>query len=199
MHYCPTSCRSAPTLRALRALRSYRCREGGHKARISVRARHGTCLAPRAFACRPLKDRGRKSSVVVQLLGVARPDRSPVSRRRLLSDGPGRAGSAAAAGAPSRRAWPTAAVAEVGAGSGALPRGAAPAGQCAIVARVFAKLVKNPIHAPASDIDTSAIHNFRVPVRSVTYPLGGGLLAVLWPQGWVYWPNNGHCSPCHTK
>ena len=28
---------------------------------------------------------------------------------------------------------------------------------------------------------------------------GGGLLAVLWPQGWVYWPNNGHCSACHTK
>ena len=24
-------------------------------------------------------------------------------------------------------------------------------------------------------------------------------MAVLWPQGWVYWPNNGHCSPCHTK
>ena len=52
-------------------------------------------------------------------------------------------------------------------------------------------------HAQTSD--TSAIHNFRVPVRSVTYPPGGGLLAVLWPQGWVYWPNNGHCSPCHTK
>ena len=47
--------------------------------------------------------------------------------------------------------------------------------------------------------DTSAIHNFRVPVRSVTYPRGGGLLAVLWPQGWVYWPNNGHCSACHTN
>ena len=45
-----------------------------------------------------------------------------------MSDAPGRAGSAAAAGAPSRRAWPTAAAAEVGAGSGALPRGAAPAG-----------------------------------------------------------------------
>jgi len=46
----------------------------------------------------------------------------------LLSDAPGRAGSAAAAGAPSRRACPTAAAAEVGAGSGALPWGAAPAG-----------------------------------------------------------------------
>ena len=53
--------------------------------------------------------------------------------------------------------------------------------------------------ARAQTSDTSAIHNFRVPVRSVTYPRGGGLLAVLWPQGWVYWPNNGHCSPCHTK
>ena len=53
--------------------------------------------------------------------------------------------------------------------------------------------------ARAQTSDTSAIHNFRVPVRSVTYPPGGGLLAVLWPQGWVYWPNNGHCSACHTK
>jgi len=51
-----------------------------------------------------------------------------------LSDAPGRAGSAAAAGAPSRRAWPTAAAAEVGAGSGALPRRAAPAG-CSLRAR----------------------------------------------------------------
>ena len=75
---------------------------------------------------RPLKDRGRKSSVVVQLL--ERPDSSPASRRKLPSDAPGRAGSAPAAGAPSRRAWPTAAAAEVGAGSGALPRRAARAG-----------------------------------------------------------------------
>ena len=42
-------------------------------------------------------------------------------------------------------------------------------------------------------------HLRAMPVRSVTYPPGGGLLAVLWPQGWVYWPNNGHCSACHTK
>ena len=83
-------------------------------------------------ACRPLKDRGRKSSVGVQLLSVERPDSSPASRRKLPSDAPGRPGSAAAAGAPSRRAWPTAAAAEVGAGSGALPRGAAWAG-CARV------------------------------------------------------------------
>ena len=64
----------------------------------------------------------------MQLLGVERPDSSPASCRKLSSDAPGRAGSAAAAGAPSRRAWPTAAAAEVGAGSGALPRRAAPAG-----------------------------------------------------------------------
>ena len=51
----------------------------------------------------------------------------------------------------------------------------------------------------ARPVTAPAIHNFRVPARSVTYPPGGGLLAVLWPQGWVYWPNNGHCSPCHTK
>ena len=44
------------------------------------------------------------------------------------------------------------------------------------------------------DLRAPAIHNFRVPVRSVTYPPGGGLLAVLWPQGWVYWPNNGQTS-----
>ena len=31
-----------------------------------------------------------------------------------------------------------------------------------------------------------AIHNLRVPVASVSRPQGGGLLAVLWPQGWVY-------------
>ena len=71
---------------------------------------------------------GAEEQHVVQLLGVQRPDSSPASRGKLPSDAPGRAGSAAAAGAPSRRAWPTAAAAEVGAGSGALPRGAAPAG-----------------------------------------------------------------------
>ena len=71
---------------------------------------------------------GAEEQHVVQLLGVDRPDSSPASCRKLPSDAPGRAGSAAAAGAPSRRAWPTAAAAEVGAGSGALPRGAAPAG-----------------------------------------------------------------------
>jgi len=75
---------------------------------------------------------GAEEQHVVQLLGVERPDSSPASRRKLPSDAPGRAGSAAAAGAPSRRAWPTAAAAEVGAGSGALPPGAAPAG-CARV------------------------------------------------------------------
>ena len=31
-----------------------------------------------------------------------------------------------------------------------------------------------------------AIHNLRVPVASVSRPQGGGLLAVLWPPGWVY-------------
>ena len=71
---------------------------------------------------------GAEEQHVVQLLRVERPDSSPVRRGKLSSDAPGRAGSAAAAGAPSRRAWPTAAAAEVGAGSGALPRGAAPAG-----------------------------------------------------------------------
>ena len=71
---------------------------------------------------------GAEEQHVVQLLGVQRPDSSPASRRKLPSDAPGRAVSAAAAGAPSRRAWPTAAAAEVGAGSGALPRRAAPAG-----------------------------------------------------------------------
>ena len=71
---------------------------------------------------------GPEEQHVVQLLGVERPDSSPASRRKLPSDAPGRAGSAPAAGAPSRRAWPTAAAAEVGAGSGALPRRAAPAG-----------------------------------------------------------------------
>ena len=50
-----------------------------------------------------------------------RPDGSPASRGKRPSDAPGRAGSAAAAGAPSRRASPTAAAAAVGAGSGALP------------------------------------------------------------------------------
>ena len=75
---------------------------------------------------------GAEEQHVVQLLGAQRPDSSPASRRKLPSDAPGRAGSAAAAGAPSRRAWPTAAAAEVGAGSGALPPGAAPAG-CARV------------------------------------------------------------------
>ena len=43
----------------------------------------------------------RKSSVAVQLLGVERPESSPATRGKLLSDAPGRAGSAAAAGAPS--------------------------------------------------------------------------------------------------
>ena len=65
----------------------------------------------------------------MQLLGVERPDSSPASRETLLSDAPGRAGSATAAGAPSRRAWPTAAAAEVGAGSGALPMRAMTAGR----------------------------------------------------------------------
>ena len=69
-----------------------------------------------------MKDRGRKQHVV-QLLGVEWPESSPVTRGELLSDAPGRAGSAAAAaGAPPRHAWPTAVAAEVGAGSGALPR-----------------------------------------------------------------------------
>ena len=54
------------------------------------------------------------------------------------------------------------------------------------------RLAQLPVTRPA-------IHNSRVPVASVSRPQGGGLLAVLWPQGWVYWPNNGHCSPCHTK
>ena len=71
---------------------------------------------------------GAEEQHVVQLLTVERPDSSSVRCGRLLSDAPGRAGSAAAAGAPSRRACPTAAAAEVGASSGALPRGAAPAG-----------------------------------------------------------------------
>ena len=74
------------------------------------------------------EDPGAEEQHVVQLLGVQRPDSSPARRGKLPSDAPGRAVSAAAAGAPSRRAWPTAAAAEVGAGSGALPRGAAPAG-----------------------------------------------------------------------
>ena len=62
-------------------------------------------------------------------------------------------------------------------------------------------VLRNHATAPATahfsateQIRLPAIHNFRAPVHSVTYPPGGGLLAVLWPQGWVYWPNNGHCS-----
>ena len=65
--------------------------------------------------------------------------------------------------------------------------------------RLLPLLILRHGHGRHRPSDTSAIHNFRVPVRSVTYPRGGGLLAVLWPQGWVYWPNNGHCSACHTK
>ena len=65
---------------------------------------------------------GAEEPHVVQLLGVERPDSSPATRGKLPSDAPGRAGSAAAAGAPPRRAWPTAAAAEVGAGSEQTPR-----------------------------------------------------------------------------
>ena len=55
------------------------------------------------------------------------------------------------------------------------------------------------LSSPHLPVTRPAIHNSRVPVANVSRPPGGGLLAVLWPQGWVYWPNNGHCSACHTK
>ena len=58
---------------------------------------------------------------VVQLLGVDRPDSSPVRCGELPSEAPGRAGSAAAAGAPSRCASRLAA--HGGAEAGRLERG----------------------------------------------------------------------------
>ena len=82
------SVRADPARRCSGARQTEGERRGGHHLRYlhpppptaTQRQDRSASRSPRAFACRPLKDRGRKSSVAVELLGVQRPESSPASR-----------------------------------------------------------------------------------------------------------------------
>ena len=47
--------------------------------------------------------------------------------------------------------------------------------------------------------DTSRDSQFESASSKCDLPPRGWFIGRFMAQGWVYWPNNGHCSPCHTK
>ena len=47
--------------------------------------------------------------------------------------------------------------------------------------------------------DTSRDSQFESASSKCEPPPRGWFIGRFMAQGWVYWPNNGHCSACHTK